>query len=140
MSFFKFLRRRSDSDEAVSFIEEPYDRPSNSPDEFEEMALQVQQKCQIAGMSARALRENTNDEYERTRYLALRDEVVVLIIQLHDEFLQGFAIHQLGKLCRDADDIDYFLPFFSSVTDEFIREKICEDLPELARFSEADAK
>ena len=108
---------------------------SDESDEFDELAMAVKLKCDIAAMSARNLDASVPEErqYELDRYRRLRDEAISMAMDIHDEFCQGFAIHQIAKLCKEANDLATVEPLFDSVEDEFLREQILEDCPELGR-------
>lgn len=106
-------------------------------DEFAELAMEINFICEKGTYFAHAYKDdNESDRLEagaenHQRYLRFRDEAITRIVKLHDEFYQGFAIHHIAKLCKEADDLDAVRPFFRAVEDEFIREKILEDCPEL---------
>ncbi|GLQ25033.1 hypothetical protein GCM10007853_29070 [Algimonas ampicilliniresistens] len=119
------------SEKKITSPENEVENAEPSIDEFAKMAQSVQHLCQVGSISARGFIERPDDNYERNRYEGLRDQAVTLVLQIHDGFLQGFAIHQLAKLCREANQVSYVRPFFAAIEDEFIRSKIMEDVPEL---------
>jgi hypothetical protein len=102
-------------------------------DEDAQKAMAVKLKCDIAQMSVEGL-NHIDDEfrsYERERFTRIRSEAISILSTIKDEFYQGFAAHQLIKLCMAARDEDMARALLISVRDEFLLDQIFKDNPSL---------
>lgn len=124
MTFFEKLFGGADTESKLS--EEPSDELI---DAYSNMAANVQSICQVGEIYARAA--DPEDEYELKQFEKYKDKAITLIVLIHDEFLQGFSIHQFSKFCSEANRLEIAKPFFDAISDEFIRDKITEDVPAL---------
>ena len=122
--------------------------PQNGPDEQREtsieggqadgqeaqLALQVKTTCEIAAMSARAMKTDVEDirKYELERYAKLGKKAINIALSIDDEFYRSATVHSVIKLCQEANDIKAARSLFKRVEVDFMREQILEDWPELA--------
>jgi hypothetical protein len=97
-------------------------------------AIWVKAKCEIASIYVAGLSDSDPQkrQYERAQYQHHRDEAIASARAIKDEFYQGFAIHHVITLCRTARDLDTARTLFKEVDDDFLRDQILKDAPELA--------
>jgi hypothetical protein len=70
---------------------------------------------------------------DRERYEKFRDEAIASALAIKDEIAQGFAIHEVIKLCQKTNtQFDLAKKLFKEVDDDGLRERILKDVPELA--------
>jgi hypothetical protein len=97
-------------------------------------ALWVKAKCELANIYVDGLSDPDPEIRQRdgALYQRHRNEAVASALAIKDEFYQGVAIHQVINLCRSAHDLDIARTLFKKVGDDFLREQILKDAPELA--------
>lgn len=105
------------------------------PDDAEEdmkQAVFIQQRCQIGSLFAARLSDPDEDHDDaRRRYTKVRDEIIAALDTIDDDFSRGFGAHQIIKMCMGASEEVVARAVLVSVRDEFIREKIFENFPQL---------
>ncbi|MGD9542258.1 hypothetical protein [Methylocystis sp.] len=95
-------------------------------------AIFIQQKAQFGVILANRLSDpNEDHDTARHRYAHVREELIAALDLIEDEFLRGFSAHQIIKMCKAGNDEIIARALLICVRDEFIREKIFEDFPEL---------
>ncbi len=93
----------------------------------------IQQKCQVGALFASRLSDPAEDHADQlARYQRVRAEMIATLDLIEDEFCRGFAAHQIIKMCMVGGEEVVARALLTSVRDKFIREKIFEDVPELA--------
>jgi hypothetical protein len=85
--------------------------------------------CYIDGLHDPDPQTRQND---RASYLNLRNKAVTTALSLKNEIPQNFALHEVIKLCRRAQDFDAAKKLFREIDDDCLRAQIIEDVPELA--------
>lgn len=101
-------------------------------DDLERLA-KLKSSVNIAGMSAQNLNAENVEmlDYERARYERFRDKALALLDEIQDEFYFGAAVHQVSCLLKSAHEIDSVRPYFDRISDDFLRDRILRDCPEL---------
>lgn len=95
-------------------------------------ARSVQTKCQVGTLFAGRMYDPDEDFAAQSAYYKkIRNECIVLVDGIEDEFYRGFAVHQIIDMCIVAKDVIVARALLVSVRDDFIREKIFETAPAL---------
>ena len=99
-------------------------------DEDMKGGVYIQQKAQIGTMFAGRLHDpNEDQDRQRSYYERIRDELLLRLDRIDDEFVRGFATHQLIEMCMAGKELPIARALLVGVRDRFLRERIFESAP-----------
>ena len=96
-------------------------------------AMTIKFLCDVGQMFARDLQEGP-EELKADAPAKIDHQlakVLTLFVTLEDDFARNMAIHQICKLLIAAERFDEAENIFATVKDDFFREKIQQDCPQL---------
>jgi hypothetical protein len=97
-----------------------------------ERATFIQQKAQVGEMFAKRLADPQEDHGDALRrYEGVRNELLGILDEIEDEFSRGFGAHSIIRMAMAANEVPLCRALLIGVRDQFLREKILEDAPEL---------
>ncbi|AJQ95663.1 hypothetical Protein YC6258_03627 [Gynuella sunshinyii YC6258] len=106
----------------------------SAPDLTEEqndIEVQLLKKVTIICKSLECLTDDIDDEYSKNRIVERVEKAKEYLKEITDEFYAGAATHQMVNLLYKARMINEAQELFDKVSDDFLREKILEDNPNL---------
>lgn len=102
-------------------IDEAGDVEDSVSPEDEAATNYIQQKSQIGTMFAERLSDPDEDyAKQRSHYENIRDELLISLDTIDDEFCRGFSSHCLVEMCVAANDLAVAKALLCGVRDEFI--------------------
>ena len=109
---------------------DPQDQNDEEDDEGAKLVFTVKAACEIAENRLEDFL-NTKDEYEREQYERFKKRAVSKIKLIEDDFYHGMACHRLINLCIRAEEIDEAKQWLAQVRDEFVKNKILDEIPKI---------
>ncbi len=107
--------------------------------------FRVTGKCQLANKSIEGFTnpDTKRRDSEKANYEHHLVEAITTALAIKDEFYRGLAIHQVIRVCRNANELDIAKTLFKEVEHPSLRQQIVKDAPELAgerkRLSDAES-
>ena len=112
-----------------------YEPENNSAQEITEeqnnTQAQLVQKVTIICKSLECITDDIDDEYSKNRIVERIGKAKEYLKDITDEFYFGSAGHQIVNILYKARMFNEAQELFDKVSDDFIREKIKEDNPNL---------
>lgn len=128
-------RGEFDTDD-LDFTEEGID--DGEDEQGAKIVVKIKYWCQAANMHTEYLSNSSEYEgemlqYEREMFEKRISNALDLLGELTDEFYWGAGAHSIIRVLVAAGDIDRAEELFSRIEDGFIKEKILENFPDLAK-------
>ncbi|MDA1372372.1 MAG: hypothetical protein O2971_16620 [Proteobacteria bacterium] len=136
-SYLVDLAHSIDPDLIGEFTEDTECKPENTivqdlTEEQINIEAQLFQRVVIICQSLKCLTDDIDDEYTTNRIIERIEQAKEHLNDISDEFYFGAATHQIVNILYKAKMFDEAQELFDKVSDDFIREGIMKDNPNLA--------